>query len=154
MSNPRSIHILASTALALVLAIPFMSIAIETNNLAAVAIAGTPPETAPAQAALVAAAPRTDIPAAASAASAPETATATEQVIPTATEQTAERDPLAALNPADRALAEKIRDLLATKADRFFASKRERTGQSSSIRIAISPRSGSKMASRMPVPKQ
>jgi murein L,D-transpeptidase YcbB/YkuD len=104
-----------------------MSIAIETNNLAAVAIAGTPPEPDPAQAALVAAAPRTDLPAAASAASAPETATATEQVTPTATEQTAERDPLAALNPADRAVAEKIRDLLATKADRFFASKKERT---------------------------
>ena len=127
MSNPRSIHILTSTALALVLAIPFMSIAIETNNLAAVAIAGTPPETAPAQAAVVAAGPRTYLPAPASAASAPETATATEQVIPTATEQTAERDPLAALNPTDRALAEKIRDLLATKADRFFASKKERT---------------------------
>jgi murein L,D-transpeptidase YcbB/YkuD len=35
-------------------------------------------------------------------------------------------DPLAALDPADRVIAEKIRDLLATKSDRIFAGKMER----------------------------
>jgi murein L,D-transpeptidase YcbB/YkuD len=44
----------------------------------------------------------------------------------TAAEQTAAPDPLASLDPADRAIAEKIRDLLATKLDRFFTSKKER----------------------------
>jgi murein L,D-transpeptidase YcbB/YkuD len=43
-----------------------------------------------------------------------------------ATEQVAAPDPMASLDPADRAVAEKIRDLLATKADKIFASKKER----------------------------
>jgi murein L,D-transpeptidase YcbB/YkuD len=43
-----------------------------------------------------------------------------------AAEQTVEPDPPASLDPADRAIAEKIRDLLATKLDRFFVSKKER----------------------------
>ena len=44
-----------------------------------------------------------------------------------ATEEAEQPDPLAALDPADRLVAETIRDLLATKADRLFASKNERT---------------------------
>ena len=43
-----------------------------------------------------------------------------------ATEQAAAPDPLASLDPADRAVAENIRDLLATKPDSSFASKKER----------------------------
>jgi hypothetical protein len=43
-----------------------------------------------------------------------------------AVEQSAAPDPLASLDPADRAIAEKIRDLLATKLDRFFVTKKER----------------------------
>jgi len=43
-----------------------------------------------------------------------------------ASEQTAAPDPLATLDPADRAVAEKIRDLLAAKSDKIFANKRER----------------------------
>ena len=35
-------------------------------------------------------------------------------------------DPLASLDPADRVVAEKIRDLLAAKSDAIFASKSER----------------------------
>jgi murein L,D-transpeptidase YcbB/YkuD len=35
-------------------------------------------------------------------------------------------DPLASLDPADRAIAEKVRDLLAAKNDRIFATKKER----------------------------
>jgi L,D-transpeptidase YcbB len=44
----------------------------------------------------------------------------------TAVEQAVAPDPLASLDPADRAIAEKIRDLLAAKLDRFFVSKKER----------------------------
>src|SRR5262249_61907267 len=40
-------------------------------------------------------------------------------------------DPLATLDPADRAVAEKIRDLLAAKTDKIFASKRERAAAES-----------------------
>src|SRR5262249_8608260 len=43
-----------------------------------------------------------------------------------ASEQAAAPDPLAALDPADRAVAEKIRDLIAAKTDTIFANKRER----------------------------
>ena len=41
-------------------------------------------------------------------------------------EQTAAPDPLASLDPADRAVAENIRDLLAARADKLFAGKKER----------------------------
>jgi murein L,D-transpeptidase YcbB/YkuD len=44
-----------------------------------------------------------------------------------ATEQTAAPDPMASLDPADRVVAEKIRDLLATKGDKLFAAKKERS---------------------------
>src|SRR4029077_3380755 len=40
-------------------------------------------------------------------------------------------DPLATLDPADRAVAEKIRDLLAAKTDKIFAGKRERAAAES-----------------------
>ncbi|MGZ3322397.1 MAG: L,D-transpeptidase family protein [Xanthobacteraceae bacterium] len=43
-----------------------------------------------------------------------------------ATEQTAAPDPMASLDPADRVVAEKIRDLLATNGDKLFAGKKER----------------------------
>jgi len=124
MSSPR--NILVGTALALVLAIPFISMATDTNKLVATAMAGASVEPAPAQTVFAAAVPRIDLPAPASATLAPETATsfATEQ--PTAAEQAVEPDPLTALDPADRAVAEQIRQILAAKADRFFASKNER----------------------------
>jgi L,D-transpeptidase YcbB len=44
-----------------------------------------------------------------------------------AAEPTVAPDPMAALDPADRAVAEKIRDLFATKGDKIFTSKRERS---------------------------
>ena len=123
MSSPR--NILVGTALALVLAIPFISMATDTHKLVATAMAGAV-EPAPAQTVFAAAVPRIDLPAPASATLAPATATsfATEQ--PTAAEQAVEPDPLTALDPADRAVAEQIRQILAAKADRFFASKNER----------------------------
>src|SRR6478672_9296831 len=43
-----------------------------------------------------------------------------------AIDQSVVRDALASLDPADRVVAEKIRDLLATKSDSIFASKSER----------------------------
>jgi murein L,D-transpeptidase YcbB/YkuD len=43
-----------------------------------------------------------------------------------AIEQSVVADPLASLDPADRVVAEKIRDLLAAKSDTIFASKSER----------------------------
>jgi len=42
-----------------------------------------------------------------------------------AAERTAAPEPLASLDPADRAIAEKIRDLLATKLDGLFPSKKD-----------------------------
>src|SRR5204863_6368853 len=43
------------------------------------------------------------------------------------TEQAVAPDPMAALDPADRAVAEKVRDRLAAASDKIFASKQERT---------------------------
>jgi murein L,D-transpeptidase YcbB/YkuD len=44
---------------------------------------------------------------------------------PAAASETAAPDPFAALDPADRPIAEKIRDVLAAKPDKIFASKKE-----------------------------
>src|SRR5262245_56096513 len=70
-----------------------------------------------------------DVPAAPSppAAAAPEAATPAPANPAVATEQAAPPpDPMAALDPADRAVAEKIRDLFAAKtADRIFLAKKE-----------------------------
>src|SRR5215470_4735977 len=143
MSGPRLERILASTALALILAAPIgaSAIAQDAGAPTAAAQAQQPAATAatPSQAAAAAGAAavaRREATAAASAAPAgtSETATATQDaVVPApatnpaaASEQAAAPDPLAALDPADRAVAEKIRDLLAAKTDTIFASKRER----------------------------
>jgi murein L,D-transpeptidase YcbB/YkuD len=104
MSSSRHNLVLAGTALALVLAIPVSAMAVDIK-LAFAPGAGTPAEAAATQAAPATAAPA-------------DPAAATEQAAPA--------DPLAALDAADRAVAEKIRDLLATKADKFFADKKER----------------------------
>jgi murein L,D-transpeptidase YcbB/YkuD len=122
MRHPRHNRILAGTALALVFAIPFGAMAIDLNKLAAAPVAGTPAEQAPTQAQPATALPGTDLPTPAIDTPA-NPAAATEQ---TGAEQTRAADPLAALDAADRAVAEKIRDLLATKADRLFANKKER----------------------------
>ena len=127
MHNPRYNRvILASTALALILAIPLVGMAKNDNPLAAAPVAApaaalveqASPQTAPATATPA------DEPRAVSNGTSPEPATSTEQTA--ATEQAAPPDPLASLDPADRAVAEKIRDLLATKPDKFFAGKKER----------------------------
>jgi hypothetical protein len=46
---------------------------------------------------------------------------------------------LAALDPADRAVAEKIRDLLATRGDKLFTARRSARRSRRSIRTATLP---------------
>jgi L,D-transpeptidase YcbB len=136
MSGPR--YFLASTALALILAAPIGAMAQDAAPAAQPA-AETAPVAASSEAAATAgaaAAPSNAAPAAPSAATAqtsepaatPKHAAAPVSAsTPTvASEQTAAPDPLATLDPADRPIAEKIRDLLAAKADKIFANKRER----------------------------
>ena len=126
-------RILAGTALALILAVPLAVMAKNDSPPAAVPMAATGAEQASQQGALVAAPEAKEPPATFTGAS-PAPATSAEQpgVEQTATEQTAATeqkaapDPLAALDPADRAVAEKLRDLLATQSDKFFAGKNER----------------------------
>jgi murein L,D-transpeptidase YcbB/YkuD len=107
MSGPRYDRILASTALALILAGPLgASVAAqETGKLANAPTVAAP--SAP--------------PAAESTPATPPSGAAKDAVTPAPPP-----DPLAALDPADRAVAEKIRDLLAAKADKIFTGKKER----------------------------
>ncbi|TMJ84442.1 MAG: hypothetical protein E6G76_18435 [Alphaproteobacteria bacterium] len=100
MTRLRYDHILAGTALALVLA------AIPAGSLAQTADKASP------------------LPAAA--APAEQQATEAPSANPTLAEPTVAVDPLASLDPADRPFAEKIRDFFAATSDRIFASKKER----------------------------
>src|SRR5262245_58508079 len=118
MRGDRYDRILASTALAVVLALPFAAAAQEAGKLA---IAAPPAEAGDSAAPL--AVPST--PPAAAAPAAPA-APATGAAPATAAEPAATPDPLAALDPADRAVAEKIRELFAAKVDKIFATKKER----------------------------
>ena len=162
MSGPRLERILASTALALILAAPIGASAFAQDAGASSATAATPSQAAAAAGAAAArqaaaepapsataATPSQAAAAAGAAAVATREASAAPGTAPAATsetatapkdaavstpatnpavvsEQAAAPDPLAALDPADRAVAEKIRDLLAAKSDTIFASKRER----------------------------
>jgi murein L,D-transpeptidase YcbB/YkuD len=107
--------ILASTALALILVAPIGSMA--KDILAAAPMAVVPAEPVSTQAAPATATPATE-PAAVSG--------GTPAAPATVIEPTVAPDPLASLEPADRAVAEKVRDLLAAKADKLFAGKKER----------------------------
>jgi murein L,D-transpeptidase YcbB/YkuD len=100
MTRLRYDHILAGTALALVLA------AIPAGSLAQTADKASP------------------LPAAA--APAEQQATEAPSANPTLAEPTVAVDPLASLDPADRPFAEKIRDFFAATSDRIFANKKER----------------------------
>jgi murein L,D-transpeptidase YcbB/YkuD len=132
MHGPRYNRILASTALALILAAPLGAAAAPQRP--AGKLAAAPSTAAPT--------PSTEMPS--TTAVAPSTATPTDQpaaapseapAAPVAAEPAAAPDPMAALDPADRAVAEKIRDLFAAKSDRItdksvdkiFSSKKERT---------------------------
>src|ERR1700731_4853206 len=131
MRGSRHDRILASTALALILAAPFGGVARDLDvvagepatKLAAVPMAtenaqtaGPAPAVAPAPASVPAAAPAHE----------PRAAPAGTADPAAGMEQTATPDPLASLSPADRAVAEKIRDLLATRSEKIFSNKKER----------------------------
>ena len=123
MNGPRLERILASTALALVLAALMSASAIAQD--AGAPTAATSSETAAAAgAAALGTSEASPAPSAAPAAASEAPASAANPAV--ASEPAAAPDPLAALDPADRAVAEKIRDLLAAKTDTIFATKRER----------------------------
>jgi murein L,D-transpeptidase YcbB/YkuD len=109
-------RVVAITAFALVL--PFSAAAQETATIDS----GKLPVPSPASSAKPTQA-ETPIPASSSPAPATDPVPAAKEPA-VAPEQ--KPDPLAALDPADRVIAEKIRDLLATKSDRIFAGKMER----------------------------
>jgi murein L,D-transpeptidase YcbB/YkuD len=125
MLGARYRLVLASSALALALAIPFALMATGPDKLAA-----APAVPAAGVAAGVASVEQARTPAAVVAErfenalfdSPPSDQAAAPEVI--APELGSAPDPLASLDPTDRAVAERIRDLLA-KPDRFFASKKE-----------------------------
>ena len=128
MHGFRYDRILAGTALALILAIPMVGLAQGPNKMAPAPTTASPPAASP----LEEAATPAPAPAAASPAEqvstptlAADPAAVTEQAV-AVTEQAAPVDPLASLDPADRVIAEKIRDLLAATSDKIFASKKER----------------------------
>jgi L,D-transpeptidase YcbB len=118
MRRPPYDRILASTALALTIALPFGSMLTDPVQLAAAPPPGTPSEQAwtPAD-------PATALPANGPAAAAANVNSSDPAAV---AEQATAADPLATLDPADRAVAEKLRDLLATKATRLFANEKER----------------------------
>ena len=137
MHGLRYDRILAGTALALILAVPMVGLAQGPNKMAPAPTTASPPAALPVeQTATPAPAPTaaspveqtaTPAPAAAAASPAEQVSTPTLAADPVAmTEQAVPADPLASLDPADRAIAEKIRDLLAATSDKVFASKKER----------------------------
>jgi murein L,D-transpeptidase YcbB/YkuD len=109
-------RVAAITAFALLL--PLSAAAQETVTIDSGRLAAVP------SAASSAEPPQVEAPTPASASPAP-----TADPVPAAKEPAAapeqKPDPLSALDPADRVIAEKIRDLLATKSDRIFAGKKE-----------------------------
>ena len=115
--------VLASTGLALILACP-LSAAAQQH------LASTFSERYPGQQAFERAAPAAAAPAQEHvdehADEHPVASTPAPAEPATATEQAAAPDPLASLDPADRVVAEQIRDLLTAKADKIFANKKER----------------------------
>ena len=126
MTRLRYHHMLAGTALAVILAaIPLGGLALEKSKTA-------PGAESPAEQT------STEASSPAPAATA-KSVTITEPVVTTTTTEpaaapestvTAEQavvvDPMALLDPADRPIAEKIRDLFAAPSDRIFANKKER----------------------------
>ena len=127
-------RILAGTAMALVLAatsgadagpvrkLPDTKVTTPATRAAAPAGESPAPNAVPA-----APAPDTPAPAVAKPDAAPDTAAAKPDTAPApqAAAETTPPDPLASLDPADRPIAEKIRDLLAAKVDKIFTTKKE-----------------------------
>src|SRR5512139_1368439 len=123
--SKRRYRILAGTALALVLAAPFVSMAknavtpmtaLPDQLLLEIAHASVASSTAIAAADVTADEVQGNATTVILNTSAPSPAPAAAAV-----EQAPAPDPLASLDPADRPIAENIRDLLAAKADKLFA---------------------------------
>jgi murein L,D-transpeptidase YcbB/YkuD len=124
-------HILAGTALALILAaVPLGGLALDGGNkMAPAPAAASPAEQTSTEASAPNTAAATEpaataIEPAAEAAAVMQPAATTELTV--TAEQAAPPDPMASLDPADRAVAEKIRDFFAGTSDRIFANKKER----------------------------
>jgi murein L,D-transpeptidase YcbB/YkuD len=113
--HPRYGYILAGTALTVIFAASLGVMAKDTTRLAAAPMAATPAEPV-----------STPAPATPAAVEAPAGLNVATPDAATAVEQAAAPDPLASLDPADRAVAEKIRDLMATRSERLFPNKKER----------------------------
>ena len=129
MRGPRCDRILAGTALALILAAPLAALAQEGAKSAAVVTGPLPAGQAATEKSSTGTPPATEQPAA------PGDATSTSPGNPPgASEQSAAPDPLALLDPAERPVAEKIRDLLAAKPAGIFASNNERAAVESFYR--------------------
>src|SRR5215472_5234562 len=120
MNGPRCDRILAGMAFAVILAALFNVFA-KGGNLVAIATGASPDGQASTETSSASTGPASESPAATID---PTPAKPTGPV--GATEQSVVPDPLASLDPADRVVAEKIRDLLAAKSDAIFASKNER----------------------------
>jgi murein L,D-transpeptidase YcbB/YkuD len=105
---------------AIAVMVPLLAAAQETGTRDSGKLAAVPSAASPAE-------PQADVPVTTPASTSPAPAVAPA---PGANEPTiaAEQkvDPLAALDALDRPIAEKLRDLLATKSDRLFVSKKER----------------------------
>lgn len=145
MYNPRYNRVLAGTALALILALPLAGMAAKSNEPPSAApAAATPaatPVAAPAGPAAVLNGASADLEDSAAPIAVKHAAVEQAAAELVAAQQAAEEyaaaqqlaeelftppDPLAALDPADRAVAVNLRDLMATKPDSFFAGKTER----------------------------
>src|SRR5215472_10507783 len=120
MNSPRCDRILACVAFAFaVILAALFNVFVKGGNLAAVPTGAPPAGQASTETSSAPTAPASESPA------------ATIDVTPAKptsppTEQSVVPDPLASLDPADRVVAEKIRDLLAAKSGAIFASKSER----------------------------
>ncbi|MCC6776272.1 MAG: L,D-transpeptidase family protein [Hyphomicrobiales bacterium] len=125
MSGPRYERVLASTALALILALPLGAAAQSPGNDAKLAAAPSATDAAAATS-TTPEKPATEAPAAPETPAVPPPAASTPAAAPAAATSTVAPDPMAAFDPADRAVAEKLRDLLAAKTDKIFASRKER----------------------------
>ncbi len=118
-------HILAGTALAVILAaVPLGGLALDGSNKMPPAPAAASPAQ---QIASEASAPNSAVTetAATTEPATTEPAAATELTV-TAEQAAPPPDPMASLDPADRPIAEKIRDFFAGTSDRIFANKKER----------------------------
>jgi L,D-transpeptidase YcbB len=128
MRGLRYDRILAGTAVGLALAVAANADAAPQKGMVTrkppAVTATTPPETPPpvSTTADVSGEPTGTTPA-----KTETTPTAAPAVATPSLTETAAPDPFAALDPADRPIAEKVRDLLAAKSDKIFASKKEHT---------------------------